>query len=117
MTGNYWLIYAAASNPVSWATLRSDSYAPRNGPLLMITNPINSMIVTKIPSLLAYIISDPKNSTRGTDKMAATMEDDFKFTLEVHFAQRLAGNVTKIRERTVKKLKRWISARSTKQGG
>ncbi|XP_071807033.1 uncharacterized protein [Asterias amurensis] len=48
--------------------------------------------------------------------MATSMEDDFKFTLEVHFAQRLAGNFPKARERTVKKLKRWISARSTKQG-
>ena len=45
------------------------------------------------------------------------MDDNFKFSLDVHFAQKLAGNVTKIRERTVKKLKRWIAARSAKQGG
>ncbi|XP_038064979.1 ribosomal RNA processing protein 1 homolog A-like [Patiria miniata] len=48
--------------------------------------------------------------------MATTMEENFKFGLDIHFAQRLAGNVTKIRERTVKKLKRWIAARSLKQG-
>ncbi|XP_022104110.1 ribosomal RNA processing protein 1 homolog B-like [Acanthaster planci] len=48
--------------------------------------------------------------------MAATTEDNFKFGLDIHFAQRLAGNVTKIRERTVKKLKRWIAARSLKLG-
>ena len=36
--------------------------------------------------------------------------------VELSFAQRLAGNEKKIRDRAVKKLKQWITARSQKSG-
>ena len=39
-----------------------------------------------------------------------------QYGVEIHFAQRLASNVTKIRDRAVKRLRHWIAARSQKDG-
>lgn len=40
------------------------------------------------------------------------MSESFKVTAEVHFAQHLASNQKRIRDRTLKRLQKWLSARS-----
>lgn len=38
-------------------------------------------------------------------------------TVEVHFAQRLAANEKKIRDRAIKKLRKWLEVRSLAKKG
>lgn len=49
--------------------------------------------------------------TRGTGKNAN------KMTPEIYFARKLASNEKKIRDKALKKLKRWIAARSSVPDG
>lgn len=53
-------------------------------------------------------INDPKLQIENAAK---------KMTPEVYFARKLASNEKKIRDRSLKKLRRWIAARSTVPDG
>lgn len=48
--------------------------------------------------------------------MAAPTEEA-SHSMEKHFAQHLAANETKIRDRAVRKISRWITAKSRKDSG
>lgn len=53
-------------------------------------------------------LNDPKLQIENAAK---------KMTPEVYFARKLASNEKKIRDRSLKKLRRWIAARSTVPDG
>lgn len=51
-----------------------------------------------------------KYHPRVQNKMAKN--DGVEFSAEVHFAQRLASNEKKIRDKAMRKLKKWLDAKS-----